>query len=210
MIRVAPSILDVSEDVNAYLKKIRNADAVHIDIIDGKFVRGKRPGRNMWANDVKKLRTTLTKHVHLMIQNPERHVTRFIKAGADVISFHLEATRHPKKVIETIRKHKKKVCLAMNPETSIAKIKPYLKDIDQLLIMSVHPGKGGQRFLRSVLPKIKKLRKIFKGPIEVDGGINVQTGRLAVRAGASHLVSGVHILHHPNPRKAVEELRRIR
>ncbi len=209
MVRVAPSILDVTGDVNAYLRRVSNADAVHIDVIDGKFVRGKKPGRNLWIKDVKKIRTTLHKHVHLMIRNPEKYVTAFIAAGAGTISFHIEATKHPQKVIDLIRKKRKKVCIAMDPETPLSRIKPWLDQADQILVMTIHPGRGGQKFMKSMLLKIKKLRRIYKGRIEVDGGINLQTGRLAVRAGATDLVVGHYILTQKNPRKAVQKLKRL-
>ncbi len=207
MVRIWPSILDVTGDVNAYLRKVSNADGVHIDVIDGKFVRGKKPGRNIWVKDVKKIHTSLHKHVHLMIRNPEKYVAAFIKAGAGTISFHIEATRHVQRVIDLIRKKRKKVCLAIDPKTLLSRIKPWLHQVDQVLVMTVHPGKGGKKFLKSMLPKIKKLRKLFKGSIEVDGGINLQTGRLAVRAGATDLVTGHYILAHENPKKAVRELK---
>ncbi len=209
MVRVAPSILDVTGDVNAYLRRVSNADAIHIDVVDGKFAKGKKPGRNIWVKDVKKIRTSLHKHVHLMIRNPEKHVAAFIAAGAGTISFHIEATKHPQKVIDLIRKKRKKVCIAIDPETSLTHIKPWLNQADQVLVMTIHPGKGGQRFLKSMLPKIKKLRKMFNKSIEVDGGINPQTGRLAVRAGATDLVAGHYILAQENPRKAVMELKQI-
>lgn len=207
---ISLSILDVQGNVNAYLRKVSNADSVHIDVLDGKFVKGKKPGKNIWIRDVKKLRTSLPKHVHLMTKNPENHVSKFIKAGADMIQFHIEATKHPQKVIDIIKKHKKKACIAIDPETPISKIKPFLSQLDQVLVMDIHPGRGGQRFLKSVLPKIRALKKHFKGPIEVDGGINPQTARLAVKAGATDLVVGSYLLHHANQRQAVKQLRLIR
>ena len=109
MVRVWVSILDVEGDVNVYLKTVQNAYGVHIDVIDGKFVRGKKSGRNVWVKDVKKIHTSLHKHVHLMIRNPERYLAAFIAAGAGTISFHIEATKYPQKVIDLIRKKRKKV-----------------------------------------------------------------------------------------------------
>lgn len=210
MVRVAPSILDVTGDVNAYLRTVSNADAVHIDVIDGKFVRGEKPGRNIWVKDIKKIRTRLPKHVHLMVKNPERYIAAFAKAGASMISFHIEATKQPQKVIDLIRKKRKKACMAIDPETPLSKIQPFLSQLDQVLVMDIHPGKGGQRFMKTILPKIRKLRTLFSGPIAVDGGINLQTGRLAVRAGATDLVAGHYILNHENPMKAILELKRVR
>ena len=135
--------------------------------------------------------------VHLMIMQPERYIERFIQAGADGISFHVEATEKVEECIEIIRKHGKRAAIAINPNTPIEKIKPYLDKIDMALLMTVYPGYGGQKYITDVNEKIKELRAIVGEDfdIEVDGGVNASTIEMAKEAGANVFVAGTAVFN---------------
>ncbi len=209
-VRVAPSLL--SADFSALGKEIRKveqagADMLHLDIMDGHFV----PNITIGPVVVKYVRkvTTLPLDVHLMIKDPKRYIGPFIAAGSDMITVHIETVslKDIKSISKDLKKKKIKFGISLNPGTKIDRIKPALKFVDFVLVMSVNPGFGGQSFIHSVLPKIRELRRVFKKDIAVDGGINAATGKFVKEAGANILASGSYIFGAKDVRKAINSLR---
>ncbi len=213
--KISPSIL--SADFSKLGKEIQdlekaNADLIHIDVMDGHFV----PNITIGPEVINKLRkyTSLPFDVHLMIAPVDNFIENFANAGADIITIHPEATKNLIASIEKIKSCKKKVGISLNPETSVEKILPVLELIDLALIMSVNPGFGGQKFIKEVLEKVKILRKEIdskklKTVIEIDGGINFETAKLAKNAGVDILVSGTTIFkeNEGNLKKNIELLK---
>ena len=188
------------------------ADAIHIDIMDGHFV----PNLSIGPGVVSAInRTTeLFLDVHLMMYNPYDYIQKFVKAGADRLIFHFEATEAIEDIIRYIRTCNVQVGLAFNPETSFEMIPKYLGRVDLILLMTVHPGFGGQSFMPEVLDKIEMTRRLcdklkIDQRIQVDGGINQETGKVCVDAGADVLVSGSYLFKHPDMKTAVNELRTL-
>ena len=196
MIKVAPSIL--SADFGFLANEVRRveeaeADWVHVDVMDGMFV----PNITIGPEVRKKIRphTKLPFDVHLMIVQPERYSEAFSRSGADFITIHVEASEQISKTLAKIRSLGKRAGISLNPETPFEAVLPYLEEIDLLLVMTVHPGFGGQSFIDEVVPKISSAREYAdkKGldfDIEIDGGINASTGLRCIKAGASALAAG--------------------
>ena len=198
-ILISPSILagDFSQ-LGKDIQKLEDAgaDMIHVDVMDGHFV----PNITIGPPVIKSLRkyTDLPFDVHLMISPVHKYIEDFSKAGSDIITIHPEATENVKVSIDLIKSLGKKVGLSLNPDTPIDAIKKYLDQIDLVLVMTVYPGFGGQKFISKVLNKIKNLKNIkdenkFRFDIEVDGGINFENNKLAIEAGANILVSGTTI-----------------
>jgi len=198
-IQISPSILSADfSQLGNEIKRLEEggADMIHMDVMDGHFV----PNLTMGPPIIKALRkyTKLPFDVHLMISPVHKYIKDYVDAGADIITIHPEATENLKQSIDYIKKFKKKVGVSLNPETKINEVTEFLNEIDLILIMSVHPGFGGQKFMPEVLDKIKELNKIrdqkkLNFDIEIDGGINFDNYKLAIEAGANILVSGTTI-----------------
>ena len=196
-IKILPSILAADF---AYLgqavydAETGGADALHIDVMDGHFVRNITIGPPVVAA-LRKV-TSLTLDVHLMIENPDTFVADFAKAGADILTVHVEACPHLHRVVHQIKEAGMKVGVALNPATPLVTLEEVLDEIDLVLIMTVNPGFGGQKFIKSMLPKISRLRTMLNERglhhvrLEVDGGVNVQSASLLGAAGATWLVAG--------------------
>jgi ribulose-phosphate 3-epimerase len=214
-IKVAPSLLAANfSNLEKEIKKIENskADAIHIDIMDGHFVKNLSMGPKI-LNTVNAL-TDIFLDVHLMIYNPYDYVEKFIENGADMISFHIEATEDIEDILNYIKKCNKKASLAINPETSFSMLERYLALVDNILIMSVNPGEGGQEFMKSSLKKIELAKKIkdenkLKYSIQVDGGINEKTAKLCLDAGCDFLVAGTYLFSLEDMKIGVETLKNL-
>ena len=203
-IQISPSILSADfSQLGNEIKRLEEggADMIHVDVMDGHFV----PNLTMGPPIIKTLRnyTKLPFDVHLMISPVHKYIKDYADAGADIITIHPEATENLKSSVEHIKSLNKKVGVSLNPESKIDLITDLLNDIDLVLIMSVNPGFGGQKFMPEVLEKIKELKKIrdqknLNFDIEIDGGINFENNKLAIEAGANILVSGTTIFKNNN------------
>ena len=198
-IQISPSILSADfSQLGIEIKRLEEggADMIHVDVMDGHFV----PNLTIGPPVIKALRKhcSLKFDVHLMISPVHKYIEAYADAGADIITIHPEATQNLGESIKTIKDLKKKVGVSLNPESKIELITEFLDHIDLVLIMSVNPGFGGQKFMPEVLDKIKQLKKIqqeknFTFDIEIDGGINFENCKIAIDAGANILVSGTTV-----------------
>ena len=207
-ILVAPSML--AADFGRLAEETRRiekagADWIHLDVMDGHFV----PNLTIGPQAVKALRpvTRLPLDVHLMIENPDRFVPQFVQAGADRVTVHAEAVRDLPSIIRQIHGLGAKVGVALRPQTGWEALQPGLEEMDLALLMTVNPGFGGQAFMPEVLPKIEALRKIYRGHIQVDGGINRDTAKAARSAGADVMVAGTYLFRAPDPAQAIAALK---
>ena len=207
MIEIIPTILVKDfEQVKERIRKVENyVNWVQMDIMDGQFV-----DNETWHNpaDLKNFKTKAKLEAHLMIEKPKQKIDDWLEV-VDRIIVHYEATENIKELIEKVHKNGKEIGLAINPETSIEGVKPFLKDLDLVLIMTVNPGWAGQEFKSEVLAKIKSLREIWpNGKIEVDGGINPETARKAAEAGANLICVNTYIFKKENIKQAIEDLKK--
>lgn len=213
MIKIAPSILSadfarLGEEVKDVEKG--GADYIHVDVMDGHFV----PNITIGPLIVEAIRpvTKLPLDVHLMINNPDLYIPQFAKAGADIISVHVEACTHLHRTIHLIKEQGVKAGVVINPATPVSSIKHIVEDVDLILLMSVNPGFGGQSFIPGVLSKITEVRDLVTQTgkdidVEVDGGVNSDTARQCVEAGANVLVAGSAIYNSRNRKKAIDSIR---
>ncbi|GAE33906.1 ribulose-phosphate 3-epimerase [Halalkalibacter akibai] len=213
MIKIAPSILSadfskLGEDIKEV--ELGGADYIHVDVMDGHFV----PNITIGPLVVEAIRpiTNLPLDVHLMIENPDQFIPQFAKAGADILSVHVEACTHLHRTVHLIKDYGVRAGIVLNPATPVEVIEPIIEDVDLVLLMTVNPGFGGQRFIESVLTKIKKVSELAKSrnltiDIEVDGGVNFTTAKKCVEAGANVLVAGSAIYNEIDRAKAIAEIR---
>lgn len=213
MVKISPSILScdfaiLGQEVENI--RIAGAEMAHVDVMDGLFV----PNMSFAFPIIASLRkvTPIFLDVHLMIEKPERYIDRFIDSGADLITFHLEATDIPNECIEMIRSRGKKAAISIKPATPASAVFPYLEKCDMILVMTVEPGYGGQKLIPECIEKVKEIkaeidRRGLSVDIQVDGGINEQTAKAAINAGANVLVAGSAVFNCDDRRAAIEALR---
>ncbi|HLQ73926.1 MAG TPA: ribulose-phosphate 3-epimerase [Bacillota bacterium] len=210
--KIAPSILSADfAKLGEEIKDVERggADYIHVDVMDGKFV----PNITIGPLIVEAIRpiTHLPLDVHLMIEEPERYIEQFAKAGSDIITVHEEATVHLHRTIQLIKDHGVKAGVVINPATPVEMIKHVIADVDLVLLMTVNPGFGGQAFISSVIPKIEQLNEWrshlgLSFEIEIDGGVNVDTAKLCTDAGADVLVAGSAVFNKENRGEAIRQI----
>lgn len=213
MVKISPSVLSADFSIlGTEVENIKNsgAEMAHLDVMDGMFVSNMSFGFPIIAS-LRKV-TDMFLDVHLMIEKPERYIERFIDSGADLITFHIEATEDVDACIDMIKKRGKKVSVSVKPNTPIEAVYPYLEKCDMILVMTVEPGYGGQALIPFCLDKVKTLREEItkRGlnvDIQVDGGINEKTAKAAREAGANVLVAGSAVFNCEDRKAAIDALR---
>lgn len=210
---IAPSML--SADFNNLAQSIRmveeaGADYLHIDIMDGDFVPNISFGPMLYQG--LRGQSKLVFDVHMMVTNPERYVDQVVKAGADVVTVHVEATPHIHRALQLIKAAGAKAGVVINPGTSVAAVEAVLGQVDQVLVMTVNPGFGGQAFIPATLDKVRQLADLrqkqgYSYLIEVDGGVNDKTAADCLAAGADILVAGSYVFGHSDPAQAIQTLK---
>lgn len=216
MIKIAPSILSADfANMGCDVTRLKEwgADAVHFDVMDGTFV----PTITFGPAMCKAVRpyTELPIDVHIMVEHPETYIDPFKEAGADYLTFHVEADKHTHRTLQKIRLAGMKAGIALNPGTSVVAVEPVLSECDLVLVMSVNPGAGGQKFIPGALEKIERLAQLKKErgytyEIEVDGGINAETAALCVKAGATMLVSGSSVFKAADPAALIAQMQAMK
>ena len=212
---VSPSLLSadflrLGKDVE--MVNASRADWFHLDIMDGVFVPNISYGLPVTAQIKKAARKPLD--VHLMIVRPERYIEDFRKAGADILTVHYEACVHLHRTIQQIKAAGMKAGVALNPHTPVGLLEDIIGEIDVVLLMSVNPGFGGQSFIEHTVEKVKKLKRLVASAgantlVEIDGGVNFETGRRLVEAGADALVAGSFVFNSPDPAGRIERLKKL-
>lgn len=205
--KISPSILASDyANLQSELERISSSDLIHVDVMDGHFVPNISIGSPVVAS-IKKV-CDIPFDVHLMISEPLKYVEDFAKAGADIICFHTECDNDVEETIDKILALGKKPALAIKPNTPATDVLPYLDKLSMVLVMTVEPGFGGQSFMESTMPKIEQIRKINPTiDIEVDGGINPETIKIAAKAGANVFVAGSAVFKSKNPNETISILR---
>ncbi len=212
MIKISPSILacDFARMGEEIAKVDKFSDYLHVDVMDGLFV----PNISFGMPVIKSIRKTteIIFDVHLMIERPERYIDEFAKLGSDIITIHYESTQDPASVLKMIRASGKKSGISIKPGTDVSVLIPLLPLCDMVLIMTVEPGFGGQKFMHDMMSKVRAIRDIVEKEnlnieIEVDGGINAETAAIAAQAGANVLVAGSSVFASPNAEAAIREMR---
>ena len=215
MIKIAPSILSADfADLGRDVERLSNAgaDFIHIDVMDGQFV----PNISFGMPIIKAIRNKSDKvfDVHLMIENPSKYIDDFIDAGADIITIHYESEKHLDRTIEYIKAKGKKAAVALNPATPVHLLKNIIANLDMVLIMTVNPGFGGQKFISGTIEKVKELRQLIaatgsKAIIEVDGGVNAETGAKLAEAGVDMVVAGNYVFKSEDRTAAIASLKKL-
>ena len=210
MIKISPSLLAADfSDLKNEIKDIQTADYVHLDIMDGQFV----PNISFGAPVVKALRkhSDLVFDVHLMIKNPNKYIEDFVKAGADIITFHVEADDDVDETLDKIKSFGIKCGIVLSPDTEAEAVIPYLDKVDMILLMSVYPGFGGQKYMPRIAEKLKKVKEYIGTrdiDLEIDGGIGEANIDEVINAGANVIVAGTSVFGKENRANAIKGLRR--
>lgn len=206
--KISPSILASDyANLQSELKKIEASDLIHVDVMDGHFVPNISIGAPV-VSAIKKV-CSVPFDVHLMISDPLKYAEDFASAGADIICFHIESDSDTEETVNKILSLGKKAAIAVKPGTDIDSVIPFLDRLSMVLVMTVEPGFGGQSFMEGVMPKIEKLRALgYKGDIEVDGGVNPETIKIAAKAGANVFVAGSAVFKSENPEDTINLLRK--
>jgi ribulose-phosphate 3-epimerase len=210
-VQIAPSILSADFlNLGSELESVSNADFVHYDVMDGHYVSNISFGPGILR--AVKRGTELPVDVHLMVTNPDETCRDYLEAGADLVTFHMEAARHPRRIVDEIHEFGRLAGVAINPGTPVSALESMVDCVDMVLIMSVNPGFSGQRFIDHTFDQLRALEKLFsrtrKHPlVEIDGGISAANAEQVVSAGARVLVGGSAVFDAPDHARAVEEMR---